>query len=66
VDGWEKVVVCIIADGREKINKNVLDMLSVLGVYQEGIAKSSVNNDPVHAHLYEVRLLFILFLISIS
>ncbi|KAI8877991.1 glycosyltransferase family 2 protein [Backusella circina FSU 941] len=53
VDGWEKVVVCIIADGREKINKNVLDMLSVLGVYQEGIAKSTVNNDPVHAHLYE-------------
>lgn len=29
-------------------------MLSVLGVYQEGIAKSTVNEKPVHAHLYEV------------
>lgn len=28
-------------------------MLSVLGVYQEGIAKSTVNEKPVHAHLYE-------------
>ncbi|CEP13929.1 hypothetical protein [Parasitella parasitica] len=50
---WEKVVICIIADGREKIHSRVLDMLSVLGVYQEGIAKSTVNENPVHAHLYE-------------
>lgn len=31
-------------------------MLSVLGIYQEGIAKSTVNEKPVHAHLYEVHL----------
>lgn len=47
-------MICIIADGREKIHPRVLDMLSVLGVYQEGIAKSTVNEKPVHAHLYEV------------
>lgn len=51
--GWQKVVICIIADGREKIHPRVLDMLSVLGIYQEGIAKSTVNEKPVHAHLYE-------------
>lgn len=28
-------------------------MLSVLGIYQEGIAKSTVNDKPVLAHLYE-------------
>ncbi|KAL7331635.1 Chitin synthase, class 2 [Mucor circinelloides] len=50
---WQKVVICIIADGREKIHPRVLDMLSVLGIYQEGIAKSTVNEKPVHAHLYE-------------
>ncbi|KAG2197370.1 hypothetical protein INT46_008367 [Mucor plumbeus] len=50
---WQKVVICIIADGREKIHPRVLDMLSVLGVYQEGIAKSTINEKPVHAHLYE-------------
>lgn len=48
------MVVCIIADGREKVNQRVLDMLSVLGVYQEGIAKSRVDEQAVHAHLYEV------------
>jgi chitin synthase len=53
-------VVCIIADGREKIHRRVLDMLSVLGVYQEGIAKSTVNEKPVHAHLYEVSSIEIL------
>lgn len=47
-------MICIIADGREKIHPRVLDMLSVLGIYQEGIAKSTVNEKPVHAHLYEV------------
>ncbi|KAG2236413.1 hypothetical protein INT48_008395, partial [Thamnidium elegans] len=52
-NGWQKVVICIISDGREKIHPRVLDMLSVLGVYQEGIAKSTVNDKPVHAHLYE-------------
>ncbi|GAA5806345.1 Chitin synthase, class 1 [Helicostylum pulchrum] len=52
-NGWQKVVICIISDGREKIHPRVLDMLSVLGVYQEGIAKSTVNDNPVHAHLYE-------------
>lgn len=46
-------MICIIADGREKIHPRVLDMLSVLGVYQEGIAKSTINDQPVHAHLYE-------------
>ncbi|GAA5815254.1 hypothetical protein MFLAVUS_008760 [Mucor flavus] len=52
-NGWQKVVICIISDGREKIHPRVLDMLSVLGVYQEGIAKSTVNDKPVLAHLYE-------------
>ena len=49
-------MICIIADGREKIHPRVLDMLSVLGIYQEGIAKSTVNEKPVHAHLYEVNI----------
>lgn len=52
-NGWQKIVICIIADGREKINCRVLNLLSVLGIYQEGIAKSTVNDKPVHAHLYE-------------
>lgn len=53
-DSWTKVVVCIIADGRDKMHPRVLDLLSALGVYQEGVAKNIVNSKHVQAHLYEV------------
>ena len=38
-DGWKKVVVCIVSDGRQKINSRTLSVLATMGVYQEGIAK---------------------------
>jgi chitin synthase len=52
-DGWKKVVVAIIADGRKKIHPRVLDVLASLGVYQEGVAKNMVNGKQVQAHIYE-------------
>ena len=52
-DGWEKIVVCIIADGRQKAHPRTLDALAAMGVYQDGIAKNLVNSRPVTAHLYE-------------
>ncbi|KJZ79410.1 Chitin synthase 2 [Hirsutella minnesotensis 3608] len=51
--GWQKIVVCIISDGREKINPRTLDALAAMGVYQHGIAKNYVNNRAVQAHVYE-------------
>lgn len=53
VDGWRKVVVCVIADGRKNVHLRVLDCLAALGVYQEGVAKNVVNGKRVEAHLYE-------------
>lgn len=53
-DGWKKVVVAIVADGRKVINKRVLNMLAAMGIYQSGVAKSEVDDRPVTAHLYEV------------
>jgi chitin synthase len=58
---WEKVVVCIISDGREKMHPRVFDMLSALGIYQEGVAKNIVDYKPVQAHLYEVILSLYLY-----
>lgn len=55
-DGWKNVVVCIVSDGRQAVNKNVLDVLASLGVYQEGIAKNIVDDKPVTAHIYEVNI----------
>jgi chitin synthase len=38
-DGWKKVVVCIVSDGRAKINSRTLSVVATMGAYQEGIAK---------------------------
>lgn len=51
---WKKVVVCIISDGRNKINPRTRALLTLLGAYQEGTAKRSVEGKDVLAHLYEV------------
>ncbi|ORX96631.1 glycosyltransferase family 2 protein [Basidiobolus meristosporus CBS 931.73] len=52
-EGWTKVVVCVVADGRTKVHPRVLKVLSAMGVYQEEIAQSEVNGKDVTAHLYE-------------
>ncbi|KAJ7647716.1 glycosyltransferase family 2 protein [Roridomyces roridus] len=52
-DGWKKVVVCVVSDGRGKINSRTLSVLATMGCYQEGIAKNKVNDQPVTAHIYE-------------
>ena len=51
--GWKKVVVTIIADGRQKISPRVLDALAAMGVYQDGVAKNLVNGESVQAHVFE-------------
>lgn len=51
--GWKKVVVCIVSDGRGKINSRTLSVIATMGVYQDGVAKNIVNGKPVTAHIYE-------------
>ncbi|KAI0482097.1 glycosyltransferase family 2 protein [Xylariaceae sp. FL0804] len=51
--GWQKIVVCVVSDGREKIHPRTLDALAAMGVYQHGIAKNFVNQRAVQAHVYE-------------
>jgi chitin synthase len=52
-NGWQKIVVCVVSDGREKIHPRTLDALAAMGVYQHGIAKNYVNSRAVQAHVYE-------------
>jgi chitin synthase len=52
-DGWQKIVVCVISDGRSRVHPRTLDALAAMGVYQEGIAKNRVNQKEVTAHVYE-------------
>lgn len=41
-DSWQKVVILIVADGR-KFSPRVYDVLTALGVYQEGLAQQKGN-----------------------
>ena len=52
-DSWKKVVVCIVADGRLHLNKKTKVLLTALGVYQDGYAKSKINDKSVKSHIYE-------------
>ncbi|CAG8749135.1 35027_t:CDS:2, partial [Racocetra persica] len=45
-DGWQKVVVVIVSDGRNKINKRTLNVLGAMGVYQDGIMQDNVDGKP--------------------
>jgi len=51
--GWQNIVVCIVSDGRKKINAKVLDSLEVMGVYQKDVMKNQVNGKDVTAHIFE-------------
>lgn len=52
-DAWKKIVVTIVSDGRSKINPRAQALMSALGCYQDGFAKSEINGKEVSAHLYE-------------
>lgn len=52
-NGWKKVVVTIISDGRSKISPRVLDCLAAMGVFQDGVAKNYVNGEEVQSHIFE-------------
>ncbi|KAM7201525.1 chitin synthase 1 [Rhypophila sp. PSN 637] len=50
---WQKIVVCLVFDGIEKVDKNVLDVLATIGVYQDGVVKKDVNGNETVAHIFE-------------
>jgi chitin synthase len=50
---WQKIVVCLVFDGIEKADKEVLDVLATIGVYQDGIVKKDVDGHPTVAHIFE-------------
>lgn len=50
---WQKIVVCIVFDGIEKADKNTLDLLATIGIYQDGVIKKSVGEKETVAHIFE-------------
>ena len=50
---WQKIVVCLVFDGIEKADKNTLDVLATIGVYQDGVIKRDVDGKETVAHIFE-------------
>jgi len=52
--GWQRITVALIVDGLEPMDKTVLDILSTVGVYQDGVMKKQVDGKDTVAHIFEV------------
>ncbi|KAI9900358.1 hypothetical protein N3K66_004620 [Trichothecium roseum] len=50
---WQKIVVCLVFDGIDKVDKSVLDVLATVGIYQDGVIKKDVNGKETVAHIFE-------------
>lgn len=52
--GWQRITVALIVDGLEPMDKTVLDILSTVGIYQDGVMKKQVDGKDTVAHIFEV------------
>ncbi|RBQ78900.1 hypothetical protein FVER14953_00084 [Fusarium verticillioides] len=53
-DSWNKVVVCILIDGLESVDPGILDVLTTIGLYQNGLCKKTTDQgEEVTGHLFE-------------
>ncbi|CAM1500735.1 Fc.00g098970.m01.CDS01 [Cosmosporella sp. VM-42] len=50
---WQKIVVCLVFDGIEKADKETLDLLATVGIYQDGVIKKDVDGKETVAHIFE-------------
>lgn len=49
--GWQKIVVCMVFDGIDPCDKDTLDVLATIGVYQDGVMKRDVDEKETVAHI---------------
>lgn len=57
-NAWKKIVVVVVADGRNKLNERSKALLTLLGCYQDGVIQEKVNGKDVKAHLFEYTTTF--------
>ncbi|KAL2872496.1 chitin synthase-domain-containing protein [Aspergillus lucknowensis] len=50
---WQKIVVCLIFDGISPCDKETLDLLATVGIYQDGIMKHDIDGKETMAHIFE-------------
>jgi len=50
---WQKIVVCLVFDGIDPCDKNTLDILATIGIYQDGVMKKDIDGKETVAHIFE-------------
>ncbi|OJJ44424.1 hypothetical protein ASPZODRAFT_135248 [Penicilliopsis zonata CBS 506.65] len=50
---WQKIVVCLVFDGIDPCDKDTLDVLATIGIYQDGVMKRDVDGKETVAHIFE-------------
>ena len=50
---WQKIVVCLVFDGIDPCDKDTLDVLATIGIYQDGVMKKDVDGKDTVAHIFE-------------
>lgn len=50
---WQKIVVCLVFDGIDPCDKETLDVLATVGIYQDGVMKKDVDGKDTVAHVFE-------------
>lgn len=48
---WQKIVVSLVFDGIDPCDKNTLDVLATVGIYQDGVMKRDVDGRETVAHI---------------
>lgn len=51
---WQKIVVCLVFDGIGPCDKDTLDVLATVGIYQDGIMKHDVDGKETTAHIVRI------------
>lgn len=52
---WQKIVCTLVFDGIDPCDKNTLDLLATVGIYQDGIMKRSVDGRETVAHIVSLH-----------
>ncbi|KAK5075059.1 Chitin synthase, class 3 [Lithohypha guttulata] len=50
---WQKIVVCLVFDGIDPCDKETLDLLATVGIYQDGVMKKDVDGKDTVVHIFE-------------
>lgn len=54
---WQKIVVSLVFDGIDPCDKNTLDVLATIGIYQDGVMKRDVDGKDTVAHIVNILAL---------